>query len=115
MKLKLHARIDEMTPVVILRDYNEPEENEEMKRMGQAVVDETIRADPRAEEIARELWFDLEFNRSGTTGEPLPDDLDKGARKEQLADEFIEIAFRVSPTAIEVHRNEEAKRAAQGS
>jgi len=114
IKLKLHARIDEMSPVVILRDYNEPEEDEEMNRVGYAVLDETIRADPRAEEIVRELFFDLEFNRSGTTGKPLPDDLDKGARKKQLADEFIEIAFGVSPTALEVLRNEEADRAAQG-
>jgi hypothetical protein len=113
IKLKLHARIDEMSPVIILHDYNEPEEDEELSRVGQAIMNETTAANPRAREIIYEIW-ELEFSRSGTTGKPLPDDLDKGARKKQLADEFIDIAFSVSPTALDVHRNEEADRAAQG-
>jgi transcriptional regulator with XRE-family HTH domain len=109
--MKLHTRIDETSPVVILRDYNEPEEDEELSRVRQAVLNETVAADPRAREIIGEL-FEMEFNRSGTTGEPLSDDPDKGPRRERLAAEFIEIAFSASATAREYLRND-VDRAAQ--
>ncbi len=54
----------------------------------------------------------MQFNRSGTTGEPLSDDPDKGPRRERLAEEFIEIAFDTSATAREYLRND-VDRAAQ--
>ena len=108
--IKLYARIDEMCQAPILRDNEESEDDEEMRRKNETVINETVTNSTRANDIIEEL-NEINFNRSSTTGEPLSADSDQGPRRERLADEFIKIAYDVSPTAREILRKEAEKTA----